>query len=204
MNNSVRGLALVILALGAVGASADDFEGYYAGVGFGTAPITAPGTDEDGTGFKVFAGYSFGQAVSDNELLALEVAYIDGGDSGESFEFPINLDATQRSTSRSEVETKVASLSLLGTLPITAWFGAFAKVGYAYVDMDTTFTSQRLGRQTPTNITKVNNVQDKLTFGGGLTFSFGKSFQARAEYEYFDLNDVNLEFISLSGIFKFR
>ena len=204
MSKYKHGLAIVILALGAVGASADDFKGYYAGVGYGTAPITAPGADEDGKGFKVFAGYSFGKAVSDNELLALELAYTDAGDSGESSIFSNTPDGSQRSLFRSEVETKVASLSLLGTLPATEWFGVFAKVGYAYVDMDTTFTSQRFGNQTPTSTSKVNNVQDKLTFGGGLTFSFGKAFQARAEYEYFDLNDVNLEFISLSGIFRFR
>jgi opacity protein-like surface antigen len=205
MSKSVHGAALVILALLVVDVSADDFKGYYAGVGIGSAPITTPGADhEHGTGFKVFTGYSFGEAISDNELLALELAYIDGGSVGNSFVYSNNLAGTQRSIFRSEVETQVASFSLLGTLPVTDWFGVFAKAGYAYIDLDTTFTNQALGARALQSLVKVNNVQHDLTYGGGLAFCVGKSFQARAEYETFDVDDTHLDFISLSAIFRFR
>src|ERR1043165_3029831 len=71
----LHGLVTVGLALAATTATADDSRGFYAGVGVGAALVDddASNFDDDDTGFKLFAGYSFGK------FLDIELAYIDAG-----------------------------------------------------------------------------------------------------------------------------
>ena len=183
------------LAVTATTATADDLEGPYAGIGIGSTSIDdGLGLDDRDTSFKVFAGYSF------NKYFAVELAYLDGGTGRQSDAF-FSADVFPSDSSiDAKVDTKLLNLSVIGQLPVTESFSLFGKLGYARIDLDTK-VSLRFGNQQFT--TRSEDLREDLSYGAGATYSFGKSFQLRAEYEGFELGRGDLSSVTLSGIFRF-
>src|SRR5262245_38127967 len=106
-----NGLALIALALATSVAQAE--EGFYAGLGIGSAsveldnggdPDFPDSLDDSDTSFKVLAGYGF------NKYFAMELAYFDGGTAEVTFPFFLG-------TLSEEVEVSGISASVVGTLP---------------------------------------------------------------------------------------
>jgi OmpA-OmpF porin, OOP family len=201
----LQGLLMAGLALGATTARADDFRGFYTGAGIGSNTIELDGNDfsDSDTGFKVFAGYSFG------EFLALELGYIDGGTSKEDFRlftdediifFPTLLPVDTRVIT--ELETTTFNLSVIGNLPLTESFALTGRLGYASIDQKVRFSIRGGGRTFDSFSGR--DTEEEVSYGAGAVYSFGKSFQLRAEYEGFDVPNGRLDFISLSGVLRFR
>jgi len=185
------GLIAVGLAMGAATANADDFRGFYAGAGIGSNTLEIDGLfDDSDTGFKAFVGYSLG------ELVAIELAYIDGGEPEDTQNFGGGL------SQRIEFETKAVNLSVIGNLQLTETFALIGRLGYASIDQDADF-SVRLGG-TVLNNGSFSDTDEEISYGVGAVYNVGETFQLRAEYEAFDVANGELNFISLSGLFRFR
>jgi hypothetical protein len=205
VNKTVRRLVIAALTLTASGAHADDFKGFYAGLGAGSISSDASGIDRDDTGYKAFIGYSFGPLLSENELLSLELAYIRGRTERNSrITDLVRPGVLQDRILDAELDIKVIDLSAVGTVALGQSFSLFAKVGYAYIDQDFTVTARTLDGGDPMRRFSRPNRDEKFSYGGGFAYSFGKAFEARAEYEGFNPDRGNLELISLSAVYKFR
>jgi OmpA-OmpF porin, OOP family len=199
-----HGWVALALSLAAATATADEFTGFYAGAGVLSAAVdNDAGFDDSDTGFKVIAGYSLG------ELLAVELGYMDGGTAEENQTLnailvpasPILV--TQSARLDTEVETKVINLSVVGNLPLTETFGLFGKLGYASIDTDVELTVVNPSGSSFTAFSDSDS-EEEISYGIGAVYSFGPALQLRAEYEGFDVPNGSLDFISLSGVFRFR
>lgn len=200
-NSIIEGLVVMGLTLGGATASADDFRGFYAGAGIGAGIVDSGFVDDADTGFKLFAGYSFG------EFLAVELSYIDGGKAEETDRGQPILLAPGLTlpgfTISDEVETEIVNLSVIGNLPLTESFALFGKLGYSSIELDGRFSFQ-LDNDTSLTAQSFRTRDEEISYGAGAVYSFGNGLQLRAEYEGFDVQDGRLEFISLSAVYKFR
>lgn len=205
MTNNLRGLAIVVLTLSAGGTCADDFKGFYAGLGAGSISSDASGIDRDDTGYKAFIGYSFGSLLSDNELISLELTYIGGKTQrNDRITDLVSPGVLQDRILASEVDIEVIDLSVVGMVALSPSFSLFAKLGGAFVDQEFSVTAKSLGGGDSMRRFSQSDRDEKLSYGGGIAYSFGQAFQARLGYEGFNPDRGNLDLISLSGIYKFR
>jgi len=162
--------------------------GFYLGSSLGQASIEADGQtpsgdafdfNEDDAGYKLFAGYNFG--IIPLIDLAVEGSYVDFG----------NPNGTLSDGTR--IESDLAGWDAFGLAALTFGpFSVFGKAGVIAWDSDVAiddFKSSESGSDP--------------AYGLGAKLQFG-SLAVRAEYEYFDiseLNDVYMASIGLSYTF---
>jgi len=147
--------------------------GFYLGAGVGDATVKDSGFDASDSAYKVFGGYNIGFIPLVD--FAVEASYVDFG---------------KPSTSAGSVE--VTGLNAFGLAGLSFGpFGIFAKAGAISWDADSTFG----------NTTSSDSGSDPA-YGVGARFAIG-SFAVRAEYEVYDLDDTDLEMVSVSGVFTF-
>jgi OmpA-OmpF porin, OOP family len=184
----LSGLAVLSLLAGAA-AQAEIRPGFYAGVGVGSGTIEVDGVedfdfDESDTAFKIFGGYSF------NENFAVELTYLDGG----APEMTVSAPGV---TASLEFEASGLSAAVLGRLPLADSFAIFGKVGLTSYDLEAT------GRINGEEFFSGKDSSEEITYGIGGSFSFGPSFEMRAEYEMGAINDADYSLFSVSGLFRF-
>jgi hypothetical protein len=186
----LNGLVAVGLALGAATASADDFIGFYAGAGLGSSAIDDDVfLDDSDTGFKGFVGYSLG------EFAAVELAYMDGGQLEDTaFLGPF--------TAFTQTDVTTINLSIVGNLPLTEQFALIGRLGYASIDRDTDLVVRTGNTVFLTD--SDDGSEEEISYGAGAVYTFGETFQLRAEYEGFDVPNGTMSFISVSALFRFR
>ncbi len=199
------------LALQTASAQSVDDPYYYLGLGGGQATgkyderqmfnnvtlrnnlPTAFSHNDRNSAFKIFGGYQF------NRYFGVEAGYFDLG------RYRFNIATNPAGNFNGEVKARGGNLDLVGTLPITDNFSVFAKVGGQYARTEDAFNGNGsvvvLNSNPSTRKTNYNG-------GVGLQYAFNPSFQMRAEFERFRLDNavlnhsaVNLASISL--IFPF-
>ena len=134
------------------------------------APFTG---DQKDQGFGLFAGYKF------NEIVALELAYRDLGQSTS------NLVYNAGTRLKTTTERQHGSLDVLLGKNFTPNFRAFAKVGYGAIYAEQTGTDDLLEfRQVVGVANKIGESESEfgMNYGVGLQYNYGKFF-VRAEYE---------------------
>ncbi len=149
--------------------AAPEGSGFYAGVGVGMSDLSAGQFSGNDFAFKVFGGYDF------LRYFGVEAAYNDGGSpSDHGF----------------DVGVKSWDLALRGILPIGERGEVFAKLGYAWWDLDV----DRLG----------SGDGEDLFFGIGGGYRFGDHFGTRIEWERVDVEDTDsADLYTISGYWKF-
>jgi OmpA-OmpF porin, OOP family len=182
----LSGLAVLSLMAGAAAQAADVQPGFYAGVGIGNGTIEVDEVDfdESDTAFKIFGGYSF------NENFAVELTYLDGG-------APEMTVSGIGGTGSVEAEVTGLNVAALGRIPLASTFAIFGKIGLTSYDVEAT------GRINNQVIIQGSDSSEEITYGIGGAFSFGPSFEMRAEYEMADINDGDYSLLSVSGLFRF-
>lgn len=157
--------------------------GFYLGAGVGQASVDGDidngsskfnvDFDSDDTGYKLIGGYNFG--IIPLIDLAAEIEYLDLGKPDDG---GIEVDTSA-----------IAAFGLVGFNlgPI----GIFGKAGIASWDSD---VSGIVG--------SASDDGEDPVYGAGLRFQIA-SFQIRAEYEYFDLDNVDADFLSASLLYTF-
>ncbi len=185
-------------AMALAGAPALADAGGYVGVGLGQATIevdggdvdggegflvTVPDFDENDTGYKIYGGWMF------NDNIGVEFAYIDFGSMDDNFGF--------NGAESLEVEADGFTLELLGNIPLGP-VDLFAKIGMLSYDADVTLNPVPLG-----SVSAGVDGED-LAWGVGAAVNIGESFSIRAEYEGFELDDVDeVSLISVSAQINF-
>jgi hypothetical protein len=153
--------------------------GFYLGAGVGQANVDGDsgfnGFDSDDTGFKAIVGYNFG--IIPLVDLGIEAEYVDFGKPDDG---------------GLELELEPTALAAFGVAGINLGpVGVFAKVGAFSWDLDATIEGE-----------SVSDDGTDVAYGLGARFHIA-SFQIRAEYELFDLEDADVDFLSASVLYTF-
>ena len=178
-------VALLFVVLVPFAAFADS--GFYLGASAGSATLQASiddivipdlptGIDEDETGYKVFLGYNFDLPVVN---LGIEGGYVNFGEP--------SIDILNE-----ELLIETSGVNLWGIIGVDIGpVELFGKLGYLSWDIEAQI------------------VDDKLTddgadmgYGVGLGVNISK-IQLRAEYEVYELDDVDLSMVSVGIAFRF-
>ena len=169
---------LAVLAGSLVGPAAYADSGFYLGASLGDANVEITNAfDENDSASKIFGGFIFDMPVVD---FAIEAAYVDlGSPSGTVFGDPYELD--------------VKAISAFGVAGLDyGLFGFFAKAGLVSWDADIA----------------VAGLQDSDSgsdpaYGLGFRLMFS-SVEVRAEYEVFDISDIDtVNMLSLGALWRF-
>ena len=142
------------------------------GGGFTTTAFT---DDERDLGFKILGGYQF------NPNFALEGGYTDLG------QFDFTAQTLPAGSLRGEIRIKSLHLDLLGMLPLSDRFSAFARAGVNYAESKVHFTGTGL-------VTVPNPDREKreanFKLGVGLEYELSRSLGLRVEAERYRINDA--------------
>lgn len=194
---NIRAWTSCLIILGSLVASsamAAADRGFYVGAGVGRVNVEDDftGFDEGDTGFKIFGGYVL------NEIVSVEVSYIDGGTAEED---TTTLDPFLGPfTTSFEVDTSVINLSVLGDLLLTDQFSLFGRLGYAFIDRDVDVSAQ-----TPFGSFSASDSDstDDFSYGIGAVYRINPKFEVRAEFDGFDVSDGELNAFTASALFRF-
>jgi len=149
-----------------------------------------PGGRVDGRdgAFKLFGGYQF------NQNFALEAAFVDLGDVSYSGNF---TDSTGTDPVRGgRIQNSGLNLSAVGVVPLGERFVLFGKVGMFLwyseatdVTGGTFFYSEEDGSD--------------LSLGLGASMALGPRVSLRAEWERFDISNIDVDLVTLGVAFRF-
>lgn len=131
--------------------------------------------DDQDMGFKVFGGFRF------HENFGAEAAYVDLGE--------VTVSGPGGSGS---VETDGFEFAGVGTLPLNEQFDLFAKLGLYMWDVSAVGPAG-----------SSDDDGTDLMFGLGGAWNFTEQLSARAEWERFDLDGDNVDFLSVGLQFNF-
>ena len=160
------------------------------GSGFTTSSFNK---DERDIGYKLFAGYQL------NRYFALEGGYFDLG----KFSFTDNTQPLGALNGR--LKLRGGNIDLVGMLPITENFSAFARVGANYAEVKDNFSgSGAVNVVNPSPSKKATNVK----YGLGLQYAFNYNWAMRGEVERYRIDDAvgnkgDIDLISLGLIYRF-
>jgi long-chain fatty acid transport protein len=171
-----------------------NFDGWYAGFGFGQSQyqdvessldegfaaqgVTSSTTANNQTeGWKVYTGYQF------NKYLGAEGGYANLNDMSANSTTSIGLVHT-------DLVSTAWMLAAVGTYPVTENFSVMGKLGAAYV--------------LQTADVKVGSALTQRTgddayqpyYGVGVSYALVDNFKLRAEWERFDLDDINIDLMT--------
>lgn len=132
------------------------------------------------TGYKAYGGFTF------IKFFALEASYVEFGSSED--EISSAADAT--------VDPTGWDAFAVGKLPIGRHFEIFGKLGIIMWDAKATYSGAVSGSSDESGTDSC--------YGAGIAFVFGKHFAVRAEYESFDISDIDtLDMTSIGAEFRF-
>ena len=156
------------------------------------AAVTAFGTDERDTGYKLFVGKQL------NRYLALELGYFDLG------KFSFNSTTSGNGVFNGEAGFRGANLDLLAQLPLSERLSLLGRVGANYAKASTHFSGNRLNA-----VTGPNPSERKLNAkaGLGLEYKLSEALALRGEVERYRVNDAvgnrgDVDLLSVSLVYK--
>jgi opacity protein-like surface antigen len=130
-----------------------------------------PEDDDEGTTWSVTAGYRI------NRYLAVEAGYVDLGtlSATHSINFPPVFGIPPLNFHR-ELETAGPSLTVFGTLPLSANWQLYARAGMLFADTD--LKTSISGTSTTSSFDS-----DATTLGAGAQYDWGGHWSARLEFQ---------------------
>jgi OOP family OmpA-OmpF porin len=191
-----------LLALGfshSAAAQEPDTSGFYIGAGLGQFDVKVDDLegvgdvleelDADDSAWKVVMGWRF------NPFISIEADYVDLGAPNGDFD---------ASGSSGQYELDLAGVAgyVVGTLPIGI-FEASAKVGYYFHDVDVHVDFDNIGPNNG-NVFDSSNSSEALTYGVGAGVTLFERLNAKVEYEFFDIDEVDDAYaLWLTGAWRF-
>ncbi|WP_136255139.1 porin family protein [Onishia niordana] len=176
--------------------AAPDAEGLYLGLGTGFSSLENDrddvdnfiesgsddfNVDDDDNVFKGFVGYEV------NPYFATELFYADLG----------HTRLKGNDIGNTDLESNAYGVNVVGQLPVTPWFTAFAKAGLAKWETD---VDGNLGNA---NLDLKDNDGTDPVYGVGAQFNFDP-FLVRAEYERYDMDsDYKIDTFTASAGMRF-
>jgi len=171
--------AAVAFAAGANAQEQTETSGFYMGGGLGQFNAQIDNVDQidntvdnwkdKDTAYKIFAGYRL------NRFLGFEADYMNMGKPSGDVVPGFN------------VQSAVDGFApyVIGTLPLGPYFELYGRAGYYFYDATTQTTD------TLDNRVKFKEESDSFVYGGGIGVNLGEKFNLRAEYERFDIRNLN-------------
>jgi len=182
-------------------------ESFYLGASVGQSTFDVDGGDLDlssngdyddsDTSFKVLAGYNF------NQYFSIEVSYADFGQMAVTDNYSESgVTAAYGMTA----ELTGLTASMIAAYPLSEKVKIFAKAGFNSWEADVTAKGTITVPQYPQynetyNESETSDGSDAFV-GFGLSYKF-ESFSIRAEYELYDVDDTDLDMLSLGLIYSF-
>lgn len=165
--------------------SSSDVNSELASVGI-TATST---TDDKDTGWKAFAGYRI------MKYLAVEGAYANLGEANAN----IVTTAPVAGTANVTLENEAWTLSALGILPLNDKFSLFARLGLNVWNVDITASGTGSGG------TSYSDSEDgtDVVYGLGAAYHLTPNLNLRAEWERYDFDGGDLDFLSVGLSWSF-
>ena len=160
------------------------------GAGFSSVSISDRNND---TGYKVFGGYQF------NRYFAIEGGYFDLG------KFGMTATTVPAGTFSGDIRLKGPNIDLVGIIPITEKFSAFARVGANYAQAKDVFSGTgAVIVRNPNRDKREANVK----YGGGLQYAINNNVGLRLEMERYRINDAvgnkgDIDLVSLGLVIRF-
>lgn len=178
-------LAKAIAVAALVSAASLSFAGPFYGsasIGRSEMDLGVSGVDDADTSFSIAGGWQF------HENFAVEVGYIDFGEVGArdgASSFKLGADALE--------------LSLIGTLPLNNTFGLMGRLGIDSWDADLRYTDD----DPDFGSGKASVDGSDLFYGIGAYAKFSEAFRLQAEYQFHELDDVDVDVLSIGASFFF-
>lgn len=172
-----------------------NFDGWYAGFGFGQSkyrdvasyidaevgPQTASTTaNTRSEGWKVYTGYQF------NKYLGVEGGYAN-----------LNDVTATTGTLRTNVVSDAWTLAAVGALPVTDKLSVIGKVGAAYV-----LSEIKAKAGTALTVTSGDDSYEPY-YGVGVSYALLDNVSLRAEWERFDRKDLDIDLMTAGFVVKF-
>jgi opacity protein-like surface antigen len=167
------------LATAAYAQEPSETSGFYLGGGIGQFNAQIDDVDQidntvdkwkaDGTAYKIFAGYRL------NPYLGFEVDYVNLGS------------ASGQVVPGNSLESKVDGFApyAVGTIPLGKYVELYGRAGYYFYNANRSFTD------TLDNRVSFKEDSESFVYGGGIGANFGEKFNVRAEYERFDIKNLD-------------
>jgi OOP family OmpA-OmpF porin len=160
------------------------------GSGFAT---TTMDKDESGTGAKIFGGYQF------NRYLALEGGYFSLG------KFGYTASTLPAGSLSGDIRVQGLNLDLVGILPLTDKFSAFARAGVIHAQARDNFSSTGLVNRAASSPSKRDT---SYKVGVGVEYAFTDRLAVRGEVERYRINDAignkgDIDLASVGLVYRF-
>ena len=193
------------LALGAQTAAAQEDTGFYTEGGYQYLNIEPDGAEQgvDTNGIAARAGYQF------NNWFSLEGELATGVDDGEfdynvdedEFNLDDNNDGDFNDTIAAAGDVEMNYLvGLYGRadVPITDRLNAYARAGYAYIDVDAQV-------QTPggTTVARIADAEEGPAIGAGLEYALTDDWYVKGDYTYYSFEDTDTDGVMLGVGYQF-
>jgi OmpA-OmpF porin, OOP family len=190
---SIAALAASLgLAAAAHAQEQQDAPGFYLGGGLGQfnagiddvdqIPDTVDKWKEDDTAYKIFAGYRL------NRFLAFEVDYVNLGKPSGDVVPGFNVDQA----------VDGFAPYVVGSIPLGQYFELYGRAGYYFYDATTALTD------TLDNRVAFKEDSQSFVYGGGVGLKLGEKFNLRAEYERYDIKNLDdADALWLTAAWKF-
>ncbi len=146
--------------------------------------------DDGDTGFKIFGGFEI------NEIFSVEGQYANFGEAslkgnnGDTFTDDDGVWTINVNNFRATYEGTSYGLSVIGKVPIPGFVKPFGRVGFHIWDVDVSASSP-LGKGT------ASEDGTDIFFGGGIEATVFDDWLIRAEYERYDFDGDDVDFISI-------
>jgi len=199
---AVASALAVLLALGfarSAAAQDPDPSGFYIGAGLGQFDVKIDDLegvenvleelDADDSAWKFMLGWRF------NPFLSLEADYIDLGAPNGDFD-------ASGSSGQYEVDLAGVAAYVIGTIPIGI-FEISGKLGYYFHDADLHVDFDNIGPNNG-NVFDSSSSSEALTYGVGAGITLFQKLNAKVEYEFFDIDEVDDAYaLWLTGAWRF-
>lgn len=146
--------------------------------------ITSGSVDGKDTAWKLFGGYMF------SRNLGLEVGYASLGEA--SYEGEFFGDAV----TGGKVEVSGFNVAVIGNLPLSERFSLFGKLGLFIWEAEASDTTAGLPFSDASDGTDIS-------FGIGLSYDFTRQLGMRAEWEMFQIDEVEASLLSVGLVWRF-
>jgi uncharacterized repeat protein (TIGR01451 family) len=171
-----------------LGTSSEEYRDALSGAGITPRAVSL---DDSDSGFKAFGGYSF------NEYFAIEAGYADLGEVESSFATTVPPNAVD-STVRTAANVHPyfaggATLALVGKVPVGDRVELFAKGG-AFMWDNTEVDLEVVSGATFS--TSLDRDGSDAFYGAGVSLDIGAGWRVRGEWERYEIDDQDADFIS--------
>ena len=185
MRFPVISLVLVTASLGSMSVAAEPYVGFGVGTAFYEADLSSLGggsLDDDGTGTKLYGGYSF------NKYFAAEASAYNFAEASIGA-----IEVSPGTFASASVSMKGFGAYAVGMYPVSKKVNLIAKLGVLSWDADLSV-----------NTTEGSNDGTDAAFALAASYAFTKELLVAAEWESFQSDNPELSMLSLGLRFNFR